>query len=305
MTSRAGGRHEHPAGGARVRPVAEDHPEDAAIFAAAGLRAEKTDPTPEAGPWLGIIDQILMDDQSQPKKQRHTAKRIWDRLKAEHRFGGGYTVVKDYVRQTRLRHKEVFVPLAHPPGDAQADFGEALVLIAGAGQKAHFQCVDLPHSDDCFVVAFPAENSEAFLEGHNQAFTCFGGVPRTILYDNTRIAVREIAGDGERKPTEAFSGLQSHDLFVAKFGRPGKGNDKGKEEGLVGYARRNFMVPAPRAASWEELQRTVAEGMPEETRAEAVGTPGNYRRAVRAGSGTVAAPASGAVGSVRQANHES
>jgi len=131
------------------------------------------------------------------------------------------------VRQARLRHKEVFVPLAHPPGDAQGDFGEALVVIAGVEQKAHFQCFDLPYSDDCFVIAFPAENSEAFLEGHNQAFTYFGGVPRTMLYDNTRIAVKEIAGDGERRPTEAFSGLQSHYLFAAKFGRPGKGNDKG------------------------------------------------------------------------------
>jgi transposase len=84
---------------------------------------------PKLGPWLGVIDQILEDDKSQPKKQRHTAKRIWDRLKAEHGFGGGYTIVKDYVRDALVRHKEVFVPLAHPPGDAQADFGEALVVI--------------------------------------------------------------------------------------------------------------------------------------------------------------------------------
>ena len=224
-----------------------------------GYERKKPVARPKLGPWLGIIDQILVEDQSQPKKQRHTAKRIWDRLKAEHTFGGGYTIVKDYVRQARLRHKEVFVPLAHPPGDAQADFGEALVVIAGVEQKAHFQCFDLPQSDDCFVIAFPAENTEAFLEGHNQAFAYFGGVPRTILYDNTRIAVKEIAGDGERKPTEAFSGLQSHYLFAAKFGRPGKGNDKGNVEGLVGYARRNFMVPVPRAGSWEELNAHLQE----------------------------------------------
>jgi transposase len=218
-----------------------------------GYQRKKPVIKPMLGPWLGIIDQILVDDQSQPKKQRHTAKRIWDRLKAEHAFKGGYTVVKDYVRQARLKNKEVFVPLAHPPGDAQADFGEALVVIAGKEQKAHFQCFDLPQSDDCFVVAFPAENTEAFLEGHIQAFAYFGGVPRTILYDNTRIAVKEIAGDGERKPTEAFSALQSHYLFAAKFGRPGKGNDKGSVEGLVGYARRNFLVPVPHVASWQEL----------------------------------------------------
>ena len=224
-----------------------------------GYERKKPVQRPMLGPWLGIIDQILVEDQSRPRKQRHTAKRIFDRLKTEHAFGGGYTIVKDYVRQARLRHKEVFVPLAHTPGDAQADFGEALVVIAGVEQKAHFQCFDLPHSDDCFVIAFPAENTEAFLEGHNQAFAYFEGVPRTILYDNTRIAVLEIAGDGERKPTAAFSGLQSHYLFAAKFGRPGKGNDKGTVEGLVGYARRNFLVPVPRVASWEELNAHLRE----------------------------------------------
>jgi len=224
-----------------------------------GYARKKPVQRPMLGPWLGIIDQILADDQSQPKKQRHTAKRIFDRLKAEHAFGGGYTIVKDYIRQARLRHKEVFVPLAHPPGDGQADFGEALVVIAGVEQKAHFQCFDLPQSDDCFVIAFPSQNTEAFLEGHNQAFAYFGGVPRTMLYDNTRIAVKEIAGDGERKPTEAFSALQSHYLFAAKFGRPGKGNDKGNVEGLVGYARRNFMVPVPRASSWEKLNEHLRQ----------------------------------------------
>ena len=80
-------------------------------------------------------------------------------------------------------------------------------MIGGVEQKAHFLCMDLPHSDDCFVVAFPVERTESFLEGHNQAFAYFGGVPRTILYDNTRIAVKEIAGDGERKPTDSFLGL--------------------------------------------------------------------------------------------------
>src|SRR5437870_2810241 len=224
-----------------------------------GYERKKPIQRPKLGPWLGIIDQILVDDRSQPKKQQHTAKRIWDRLKAEHAFSGGYTVVKDYVRQARLRHKEVFVPLVHPPGDAQADFGEALVVIAGKEQKAHFQCMDLPHSDDSFVVAFPAENTEAFLEGHTQAFAYFGGAPRTILYDNTRIAVKEITGDGERKPTGAFSALQSHYLFAAKFGRPGKGNDKGNVEGLVGYARRNSLVPVPRAATWEALNAHLLE----------------------------------------------
>jgi transposase len=214
---------------------------------------------PKLGPWVGVIDEILEQDESQPKKQRHTAKRIYDRLKDEHGFRGGYTIVKDYVRDARLRHKEVFVPLSHPPGDAQADFGEALVVIAGVEQKGHFLCVDLPHSDDSFVGIFPAENTESFCEGHNRAFAYLGGVPRTMLYDNTGLAVKEITGDGERKPTEEFSQLKSHYLFAVKFGRPAKGNDKGNVEGLVGYARRNFMVPVPRAASWEELNAQLLE----------------------------------------------
>jgi len=224
-----------------------------------GYRRTKPIRRPKLGPWIGVIDQILKDDESRPKKQRHTAKRIWDRLKDEHGFTGGYTIVKDYVREARRRQQEMFVPLAHPPGDAQADFGEALVVIGGKPQKGHFLCVDLPHSDDCFVMVFPAERTESFCEGHNQAFAYFGGVPRNIVYDNTKIAVAEILGDGQRKRTRAFTELQSHYLFEARFGRPAKGNDKGKVEGLVGYARRNFLVPVPHVASWEELNRHLLE----------------------------------------------
>lgn len=202
---------------------------------------------------MGVIDTILNDDKQRPAKQRHTAKRIFERLKEEHPFTGGYTIVKDYVRAAILRGREMFVPLAHAPGEAQADFGEALVMIAGVEQKAHYLAMDLPHSDDCFVMAFPAETTEAFLEGHVRAFAYFGGVPARILYDNTKIAVAKILGGEQRQRTRAFSELQSYYLFADKFGRPARGNDKGKVEGLVGYARRNFMVPIPRASSWDEL----------------------------------------------------
>ena len=132
-------------------------------------------------------------------------------------------------------------------------FGEALVVIAGVEQKAHYLAMDLPHSDDCFIAAFPAETTEAFLEGHLRAFAYFGAVPTRILYDNSKIAVAKILGGEQRQRTRAFSELQSYYLFADKFGRPAKGNDKGKVEGLVGYARRNFMVPIPRVSSWEEL----------------------------------------------------
>jgi transposase len=218
-----------------------------------GYRRQKPIRRPKLGPWLGVIDAILEDDKQRPKKQRHTAKRIFERLRAEHGYTGGYTIVKDYVRQSKIGSQEMVVPLSHAPGEAQADFGEAVVAIAGVECKAHFMAFDLPHSDDCFVQAYPAETTEAFLDGHVRAFEYFGGVPTRILYDNTKLAVARILGDGARQKTRAFSELQSYYLFAEKFGRPAKGNDKGKVENLVGYGRRNFMVPIPYAASWEEL----------------------------------------------------
>ena len=147
----------------------------------------------------------------------------------------------------------MFVPLLHPPGHAQADFGEAVAVIGGVRQKIYFFCLDLPHSDAGFVKAYPAERIEAFCDGHNAAFAFLGGVPQSILYDNTKLAVARILGDGTRQRTRAFAELQSHYLFRDRFGRPGKGNDKGKVEGLVGYARRNFLVPIPSFASFAEL----------------------------------------------------
>jgi transposase len=218
-----------------------------------GYQRQQPIKRPKLGPWLGVIDAILNDDKQRPPKQRHTSKRIFERLKEEHGFTGGYTIVKDYVRTTTLRGQEMFVPLVHPAGEAQVDFGEALVVIAGVEQKVHYLVMDMPQSDDCFVAAFPAETTEAFLEGHVRAFAYFGGVPTRILYDNTKIAVAKILGGEERQRTRYFSELQSYYLFADKFGRPGKGNDKGKVEGLVGYARRNFMVPIPRVSSWQEL----------------------------------------------------
>jgi transposase len=218
-----------------------------------GYRRQQPARRPKLDAWVGAIDQILEHDKTESKKQRHTAKRIFERLRDEHSYTGGYTIVKDYVRLRKLSQREMFVPLEHPPGDAQADFGEAMVVIGGVECKAHYLAMDLPQSDDSFVMAFPAETTEAFLEGHNHAFAYFGGVPRTILYDNTKLAVARILGDGTRMKTRAFSELQSHYLFSEKFGRPGKGNDKGKVEGLVGYARRNFMVPRPRFASWDKF----------------------------------------------------
>ncbi len=201
----------------------------------------------------GILDQMLESDRHSPKKQRHTAKRIFERLRDEHGFAGGYTIVKDYVRGRKLGPREVFIPWAHEAGHAQVDFGEALVRIGGVERKAHFFVMDLPHSDAGFVKAYPAETTEAFLDGHLAAFAFFGGVPLSILYDNPTLAVVKILQDKRRIKTRRFLELQSHYRFADRFGRPDKGNDKGKVEGLVGYARRNFLVPIPAFESFAAL----------------------------------------------------
>ena len=136
---------------------------------------------PKLGPFVSIIDAILAADMTAPPKQRHTAKRIYDRLRAEHGFDGGYSAVKEYVRLARSQARETFVPLAHPPGHAQVDFGEAIGVIGGVRQKMHVFFMDLPHSDAPFMKAYPAETTEAFLDGHVSAFAFFGGVPQSIL----------------------------------------------------------------------------------------------------------------------------
>ena len=197
-----------------------------------GYRRSRPPARPKLDPFVGIIDRILEEDKGQPAKQQHTAKRIFERLRDEHGYGGGITIVRAYVHEHRQRLREMFVPLRHDPGHAQVDFGEALAVIAGEERKIHFFAMDLPHSDACLVQAYPAESSEAFCEGHNVSFEFFGGVPRSILYDNSKLAVTRILGDGTRQRTKVFSELQSHYLFADRFGRPGKGNDKGQGRGV-------------------------------------------------------------------------
>jgi transposase len=158
--------------------------------------------------------------------------------------------VKDYVREHQRRRREMFVPLHHAPGHAQADFGEARVLIGGVEQKAHFFAFDLPHSDACYVRAYPAATAEAWVDGHVHAFAFFGRVPQSVLYDNDKCLVSRILPDGSRQTARLFSGFLSHYVLQDRYGRPGKGNDKGNVEGVVGWARRNFMVPVPSFASW-------------------------------------------------------
>jgi transposase len=128
-----------------------------------GYRRSKPPARPKLDPFIPIIDQILEADRALPKKQRHTAQRIFERLRDEHGFTGGITIVTDYIREKKRRTQEVFVPLSHPPGHAQVDFGEALGEIGGVRCKLHYFAMALPHSDAFFIKAYPAETTEACL----------------------------------------------------------------------------------------------------------------------------------------------
>ncbi len=180
---------------------------------------------PKLSDHVDFIEQVLDADEAAPAKQRHTARRIFERLRNERGFDGSYSTVRDYVRSRRQVRKEVFVPLAHPPGHAQADFGEAVVILGGVEQKIRFFVMDLPQSDAIFVKAYHGETAEAFCDGHVEAFAFFGGVPQSILYDNTKLAVAQILGDGTRRRSHLFAALQSHYLFDDRYGRPAKGNE--------------------------------------------------------------------------------
>src|SRR6476659_895688 len=139
-----------------------------------GYVRKKPPRKPKLDPFIAVIEGILEDDKSRPRKQQHTAKRIFERLRDEHGFAGGITIVKDYVAAWHQRAQEMFIPLVHAPGHAQADFGEAIGVIGGVERKIHFFAMDLPHSDACFVVGYPAETTEAFCDGHVRAFAFFG-----------------------------------------------------------------------------------------------------------------------------------
>jgi len=224
-----------------------------------GYRQSKPRPKRKLEPFLAIIDQILDEDRQAPKKQRHTARRIFERLRDEHGYRGGKTVVKDAVRSWRLSHQEVFLPLSHPPGEAQVDFGEATIGLAGQETKVALFVMTLPYSGALFIQAFPRECTETFLEGHRRAFEFFGGVPQRISYDNSAIAVIEVLQGRERKLTKEFLRLQSHYLFQEHFCLVRRANEKGHVERLVGFARRNFLVPVPQVDSLGTLNHALRE----------------------------------------------
>jgi transposase len=225
---------------------------------APGYQRTKPVVQPKIGPYLEKIQAILAADKQMHRKQRHTAKKIWEEIQKAG-FTGKYTIVKDAVRALKRQGREVFMPLVHRPGEAQMDFGEALVKVGGVLRKVHFLAMVLPHSDACFVMAFERECTETFWEGHVQAFEFFGGVPWRISYDNTKVCVAKIIGPRERELTEGFQQLMSHYLFEPHFCLVRRANEKGVVEGIVKFTRLNFFVPVPQVRDLAELNAKLLQ----------------------------------------------
>ena len=226
-----------------------------------GMKPEYKLRNPPARPVMasvkGIIDQWLEKDKTQPSKQRHTAKRIHERLRDEYGFDGAESTVRHYVAQRRREMgdgNDVFIPLGYVPGQmAQVDFGEAEVIISGQQLISQIFCLRMCYSKQPFVMALPTQSQESFLQGHVCAFDFLGGVPKELVYDNLKVAVNKILKGRDREEQVAFIAFRSHYLFESRFCTPGEAHEKGLVEGLVGYSRRNFLVPIPEQDSWESL----------------------------------------------------
>lgn len=237
-----------------------------------GYQVQQLRGKPKLGPYVDRIREILARDKQVPKKQRHTAKRIFDRLRGEG-YTGGYTMVKEAVRDITRTSGEVFMPLVHRPGDAQVDYFHALARVGGVLQKVAIFLMALPYSDAFFMMCVPRECTESFWEGHVRAFAFFGGVPARITYDNSKVAVRAIIGVHCRRLTDGFLELASHYLFDHHFCTVRRGNEKGVVEGTGGYARRNFLVPVPQVADYDALNAYLLECCRNDLRRQLRGQP--------------------------------
>jgi transposase len=224
-----------------------------------GYRLSKPRSKRKIGPYLEIIDQILQQDKKVHRKQRHTKHRIFKRLRDEYGYTGGCTAVKEVLREREQRGREVFMPLIHPPGEAQVDFGFADIILDGQTTKVALFVMTLLYSDAVFCCVFPRECTETFMEGHRRAFEFFGAVPKRISYDNSKIPVANIVGKRERQLTDAFLKLKSHFLFDSHFCLVRRPNEKGQVECLVGFTRRNFLVPLPRVDAFDSLNAELEQ----------------------------------------------
>jgi len=223
--------------------------------------------TPEAYPVMGayiaVVNEWLEEDEVEPRKQRHTVKRIYDRLRAEQGYKGSYGSVKRYVamkKEAMKKYRESYLPLAHPAGEAQVDFGAFKYYDGvGIGQKGHALIVSFPNSNAGWMQVYPSENQECLLEGLKRVFYHIGGVPVRLRCDNMTTAVVQILEGSERIITDGFYRFMLHHRFKSEFCNPSKGNEKGNVENKVGYTRRNMLVPVPEIVDFngfnEELMR--------------------------------------------------
>lgn len=214
-------------------------------------------------PW---IEEILVSDQKAHRKQRHTAHRIWCRLKAERpEVDVAESTVRQYVRKRKIElglvHGEVFIAQTYQWGqEGQVDWYEAYAEIDGEEQKVYVFCMRSMASGGAFHRAYPHASQQAFLEAHELAFEYFGGVFKTLRFDNLSSAVKKILRGYEREQTERFIAFRSHWGFESEFCTPGQGHEKGGVEGENGYYRRNHMVPVPKVGNWEELNAMLLAG---------------------------------------------
>lgn len=218
-------------------------------------KLEQLKPAPVLGPYQKRIKRLLDESDKLPRKQRYTARKIFQILREEG-YQGSEGGVHNYVCQRRKerKKKDVFLPLEFDAGqDAQVDWGEAIVRIAGKETKVQFFGMRLNYSKARFVMAFPFQKQEAFFEGHIQAFHFFGGVIRRISYDNLKTAVYRVLEGKKRQEQQVFKEFRSYYLFESNFCTPGQGHEKGGVENDIGYAQRNFFSPIQEMASFEEL----------------------------------------------------
>lgn len=258
-----------------------------------GYRQAAPRPAPKLGPHIDWIKGVLVADRDVSKKQRHTAHRIFVRLRDERGYTGGETVVKDLVRGLRRTTAPVFMPLAQPPGEAQVDFFEALVRFPHTPRASKVQifAMHLPFSDMFFLKAYERQCTEVFQDGHARAFEFFGGVPRRITYDNLRIAVAKILGSHTRELAPRFQELKSHYLFESHFCNVRRGNEKGGVEALAKYARANFLVPVPQVKDLAELNRRLLERCHRDGARVLRGKAGRDKHALLAEEGLLPLPA--------------
>lgn len=229
-----------------------------------GYAERKAQPFPRLGPYLEQIDSWLKSDKEQPKKQRHTARRIYNRLVTECDYAGGESTVRRYVRQAKvnlgLDSPGAFVPCDPTIGhEAEIDWGTANAVIGGEAVRLKYFCIRSKYSGKHFVRMYPCERQQAFFDAHIHAFVFFGGVFPVMIYDNLTSAVKKVLQGKQRLEQESFQKFRAYYSFESRFCTPAKGHEKGGVEGMVGFVRRNYMVPVPEAASLEELNKRLLE----------------------------------------------